>query len=99
MAVGDVIFTQKELEEAAERAANPVTPVFLQLILDDVLKHREPEYLDGRAYEDDDGWYWLFCTSEGSYPGVWLAFGADGFTPYSTPRRPLHLMTSGRARE
>lgn len=57
----------------------------------DVLKHREPEYVDGKVYRDADGDVYQYDVK---YNGEkrWFEPGSSGEVPFSEPTRPLRLL-------
>jgi hypothetical protein len=61
-----------------------------RLIIDDVGKHREPEYEDGAVYQDGYGEVWQYCEfPEGEYG--WRSF-TDDPVPFHVPKRPLRRL-------
>jgi hypothetical protein len=77
------VITQEELNAALKRK-NYSADIHAQNLVDDVIAHREPEYIIGRVYRSD---------SERLYKrivGGWVTFGDTRVFEYDYPTRPMH---------
>jgi hypothetical protein len=68
----------------------PWPDLVARLIVDDVGKHREPEYEDGAVYQDAYGEVWQYTAfAEGN--GGWRSF-TDEPVLFHVPKRPLRKL-------
>ena len=75
---------------ASGELATPWRRLAARLIIDDVGKHREPEYEDGAVYQDGYGEVWQYCEFPEGDCG-WRSF-TDDPVQFHVPKRPLRRL-------